>query len=327
MISLVVPCYNVKAFIKDFTECVFVQTYTHFEVIFVDDGSVDGTAEYLEKLCAGEEKFILLRQKNGGPAAARNAGIAKAKGEWLVFADADDMFAPEYLEKLLDAAQNADIAACGVKWAGENCPAQKAVASGKNSTTYCENQEKFLLDLLSGKKYLYSVWNKIYSRRVIEQAGVFDEGIFYGEDLEFNFRCFSACSRIAYTPKKLYFYRKCRGGIVRSKFNERKLTVQEGAQKMQKGAKFAKVLQYAKAFECLACTEMLCRILATNYSSRAKIASLLEGIKRNRGSMLRAKGFALYKRLFIPAAYPLLKIAFAKRMESTTRRERSRQKT
>lgn len=327
MISLIVPCYNVKDFIKDFVECVFAQTYTHFEVIFVDDGSVDGTAEFLDGVCKENANFHLVRRENGGSSAARNTGLRQAEGEWVVFADADDLLAPEYLENLLAAAQNADIAVCGARSVEESYPVRKATASGKTVYMYCENHEKFILDLLSGNKYLYCVWNKIYKRRVVEEVGGFDEGIFYGEDLEFNFRYFSRCTRVAYTPQKLYFYRRRRGGIVRSKFNGRKLSVQNVAQKMRMGAKSAKVLQYINAFECLSCTEMLWRILATDYSNGAKILSLIQGIKSNSGSMLRAKGFAIYKRLLIPAAYPILKLAVLIKIKSAIRHERSQQKT
>jgi len=93
-ISVVIPAYNAARFLPRCLKSVFAQTLKPVEVIVVDDGSTDNTAALAAKLGAS-----VLARPNGGPAAARNAGISKASGEWIALLDADDQWSPEKLER------------------------------------------------------------------------------------------------------------------------------------------------------------------------------------------------------------------------------------
>jgi len=93
-ISVVIPAYNAARFLPRCLESVFAQTLKPLEVIVVDDGSTDNTAAVAEELGA-----TVLRRPNGGPGAARNAGIQFATGEWIALLDADDLWAAEKLER------------------------------------------------------------------------------------------------------------------------------------------------------------------------------------------------------------------------------------
>ena len=93
-ISVVIPAYNAARFLPRCLESVFAQTLKPLEVIVVDDGSTDNTAAVAEELGA-----TVLRRPNGGPGAARNAGIQFASGEWIALLDADDLWAAEKLER------------------------------------------------------------------------------------------------------------------------------------------------------------------------------------------------------------------------------------
>lgn len=99
MISVVIPLYNKKESIAHTLECVLKQTYQDFEVVVVDDGSTDGSAEIVEGVADG--RIRLIRQENGGVSAARNRGIKEAKREYVAFLDADDEWKPEHLETLV----------------------------------------------------------------------------------------------------------------------------------------------------------------------------------------------------------------------------------
>ncbi len=105
LVSVVVPAFNRAAAIGDCLRSVQVQTYQNWEVIVVDDGSVDGTAEVVTQLGAKDSRIRLLRQDhNRGAQAARNAGIRAARGEWIAFLDSDDLFLPCSLERRLEVA-------------------------------------------------------------------------------------------------------------------------------------------------------------------------------------------------------------------------------
>ncbi|WP_254568468.1 glycosyltransferase family 2 protein [Oscillatoria sp. HE19RPO] len=100
LISVIVPVYNLEQYIVDTIQSVLAQTYKHFELIVIDDGSTDRTAEICESF--DEPKLKLIRQKNKGANAARNAGLRIAQGDYIAFLDGDDLWLPEKLAKHIE---------------------------------------------------------------------------------------------------------------------------------------------------------------------------------------------------------------------------------
>ncbi|MBK9122946.1 MAG: glycosyltransferase [Chloroflexi bacterium] len=100
-ISIVIPAYNARSTIADAVDSCLAQTFPDFEIIVVDDGSSDGTADLLAERYADEPRLRVIRQENAGVSAARNAGIAAARGEFIHFLDADDNLLPQKLEASL----------------------------------------------------------------------------------------------------------------------------------------------------------------------------------------------------------------------------------
>ncbi len=111
-VSVVIPAYNVQRFIRQTLDSVLAQTYRDFEVLVIDDGSTDGTAEIATDY---GEPVRVLRQENAGPSAARNHGIREARGDFVAFLDADDLWRPEKLAEqmpLFDAAGRVGLVYC-----------------------------------------------------------------------------------------------------------------------------------------------------------------------------------------------------------------------
>lgn len=111
MISVVVPVYNVASYLERCVQSVLRQTYKNLEVILVDDGSTDGSAELCDQLASIDTRIQVVHQKNQGLSSARNTGIRQATGEYMVFIDSDDEWLfDDGLEKLLKAtSQNKDL--------------------------------------------------------------------------------------------------------------------------------------------------------------------------------------------------------------------------
>jgi glycosyltransferase involved in cell wall biosynthesis len=107
-ISVIIPAYNAESFITETLNSVLTQSYRDLEVIVIDDGSTDRTAKIVEKIARGDTRVRLVFQQNAGVAAARNAGIKVARGEWFAFLDADDIWHPHKLEKQLRRFQQLD---------------------------------------------------------------------------------------------------------------------------------------------------------------------------------------------------------------------------
>ena len=125
VVSIVTPVYNVKKFIRETMDCVRAQTFEAWEMLLVEDGSTDGTPEeilrYLEE--TGESRIRLIRQEdNGGAARARNRGVTEARGRFIAYVDADDLWEPEKLERQLRFMEEkkAAFSFTGYEFADEN---------------------------------------------------------------------------------------------------------------------------------------------------------------------------------------------------------------
>ena len=137
-VSIIIPCYNVERFLTSCIESLAAQkTQYSFEAIFVNDGSTDGTKEILDQAKKKYPIFQCIHQPNQGCGAARNTGMRKAKGEYLLFVDADDVVSDNYVEALVGCvkASGADLGACAYYSFTENGLRYKEVQWPKNVKT------------------------------------------------------------------------------------------------------------------------------------------------------------------------------------------------
>lgn len=101
LVSIVTPVYNGAKYVCETIDSVLRQTYANWEMIVVDDGSKDNSAEIINEYVRRDKRIVLLRQANGGSASARNNGIRNAKGQYIALLDADDLWEPDFLESQL----------------------------------------------------------------------------------------------------------------------------------------------------------------------------------------------------------------------------------
>lgn len=115
-ISIIVPIFNAQEHLDECLSSIQAQTLKDWECVCVNDGSTDKSVELVESFIARDSRFRIVSQKNGGPGAARNRGLADVECEWFSFVDADDVIHPELLEHLLSLAKShkADLAVCGL---------------------------------------------------------------------------------------------------------------------------------------------------------------------------------------------------------------------
>ena len=125
LISIIVPVYNVEKYIRETLSCVEAQTYPHWELLLVEDCSTDGTVEKITDYLAGkkDDRIRLIRQpSNQGAARARNRGLQEAKGRYIAYLDADDLWVPGKLERELAFMKEKDAAFAftGYEFVNEN---------------------------------------------------------------------------------------------------------------------------------------------------------------------------------------------------------------
>ena len=112
-ISVILPCYNAERYLNACFESLFAQSMRDFEVIFIDDGSLDGSLAIARRCAGRDDRIRVFAQENQGVSAARNLGLSHARGEWITFVDGDDILPPDALETLLSgAAEDVDMVVC-----------------------------------------------------------------------------------------------------------------------------------------------------------------------------------------------------------------------
>lgn len=122
MVSIIIPVYKVEKYLSKCIESIFKQTYFDLELILVDDGSPDKCPEICDTYASKDERVVVIHQKNAGVSAARNAGLEKAKGEYIGFVDPDDWIAPEMYKKMISELESSesDLAICGYEYYDED---------------------------------------------------------------------------------------------------------------------------------------------------------------------------------------------------------------
>ena len=117
MISVIMPVYNSEKYIQRMIDSLCIQTYPHFEVILVDDGSNDGSGNICDSVCEKDDRFKVIHQNNAGAGSARNTGLMHVSGEWVAFLDSDDQIPEDYFEVLVNRQNEtgADAVICSVE--------------------------------------------------------------------------------------------------------------------------------------------------------------------------------------------------------------------
>ena len=208
LISIVIPCYNIEKYIVKTLDSVFFQTYSHLEVIAVDDGSVDGTGAALDQYAEKEPRLHVFHQDNSGVSRARLRGVAAASGEYVGFVDGDDLIDDDMYERLYEniVRNDADISHCGYRMIIHG-RTDYYYNSGK---TVIQNTKQGLSDLLEGAKVEPGLWNKLFHRRlfdpVLQEKTIIDLSLRENEDLLMNYCLFSEAKRSVYEDFCPYQY-------------------------------------------------------------------------------------------------------------------------
>ena len=203
-VSVIIPAYNCSKFIRETLDSVFSQTFTNFETIFVNDGSSD-TEELEEILVRYFDSLVYIKQENCGTAAARNTAIKNARGEFLAFLDADDVWLPEYLASQIEAIteKNCDMIYADAFLFGD------LVGKNKRFMEECPSNGKVTpRSLISGECNVINS-GTVARREIILRAGMFDESLprIGMEDFDLWFRLARLGARIEYQKKVLLKYR------------------------------------------------------------------------------------------------------------------------
>ena len=207
LVSLVIPVYNTGRPAKKLLQIIQKQSYQNLDVVVVDDGSTDDSLSILQELAATDSRLRIFHQNNSGQSSARNLGISKAQGDYIIFLDSDDLIEPTFIQKLVAAVDcNAFepdakpeelasreirhkplLAVTGFEYRRLHQNTKKAVftdpALARNTN---DTDKSYILRLLLKDGRLYSSVNKIFRTKIIKDNHIlFDTTLNFAEDTKF----------------------------------------------------------------------------------------------------------------------------------------------
>lgn len=219
-VSVIIPVYNAEAYLCKCVDSVLSQTLREIEVILVDDGSTDSSGAICDAYSERDSRITVMHLENGGPARARNHGIAVASGEYIGFVDSDDYVELTMLETLYKKAvdTNSDIAMCGYYLAYEQKNIQAAMEYDWEYVGKESIRNGLIRRYYAGENTgLYSMVNKIMRRGMIHKHHItVNEQLKRAEDAWFVFDCLKAAQKVVYLPQAMYFYRQNEASIMHS---------------------------------------------------------------------------------------------------------------
>lgn len=202
MISVIVPVYNIKAYIEECIVSLSAQSYRNLEIILVDDGSTDGSGKICDKYAKQDNRIVVLHKDNGGLSDARNYGIDRAHGDLLGFVDGDDWVHPRMYELMLEVMETwqADVVTCWFEQMDRDFVKRQY------------SQKELDIKLLTGADALIDIetplvvaWNKLYKKELFENIR-YPKGKLHEDEFVIH-RIFYQCRKVAVIDKALYFYR------------------------------------------------------------------------------------------------------------------------
>lgn len=232
LISIIVPVYNVESFVSKCIDSIIAQSYSNWELILIDDGSMDASGSICDHYCGTDNRIVCIHQENKGVSFARNEGLKLVNGDYIIFLDADDWIEQEMLEKLLEAAERngADMACC------DSYNVEKT-EDGRIVRTQRHVWGKIKEDrTVTGKELYYAIfyrsatlWNKLFCVGVLDGL-CFNTKMSYGEDTDFLLRAMERVSKAALIQYCGYNYCVNRNGnVVSAQIDRRSLELIENA--------------------------------------------------------------------------------------------------
>ena len=230
LVSIIVPIYNAEIYLKDCLESIKNQTYKNIEVIMVDDGSKDGSAGIARRYASSDSRFIYILQENSGVSVARNTGLKKATGQYLCFADSDDILHCDMVrvhhEKVVESGL--DIGVSTYKVFKDKSEIVDNKPCDLLAKTSIKSDKEALIAMLKDAKYSGYTWNKIFKTSLVkDSSGLkvgFEKKLHMCEDLYFCSVLMKKAGKVAFYDQDLYYYFDNVNGITSGKYSKKLFT-------------------------------------------------------------------------------------------------------
>ena len=219
-LSFIVPVYNAEKYLEACIQSILSQTLTAFELICVDDGSTDRSKEIISDLAKHDKRILFIQQKNAYAGVARNNGMASARGKYLLFLDADDLFEPNMLETMVHKVEEdkADICLCGA----DRYHTNTGIYEPANWLLNVKRAPKKLpFNRKDCSRYIFQItspapWTKLFRSEFIKEKGLSFQQIKRCNDLAFTMSAMAQAEKITVVNQVLVHYRVDTGTSLQS---------------------------------------------------------------------------------------------------------------
>ena len=220
VVSIIVPVYNAKEYLRRCVDSILGQEYTDFELLLIDDGSQDGSGAICDEYAAKDMRVRVIHKENGGVSEARNLAMKNARGTYLQFADSDDWITPDATKLLVRMAEEdgCDLVISDFyRVAGE-----RVSQKGDIEEDGCMTREQFAAHMMENPADFYYgvLWNKLYRRELFQEIR-YPLGRIH-EDEATTYRIYDQVKRAAYVDSSLYGYFVTPASITRG-FNPKRM--------------------------------------------------------------------------------------------------------
>jgi len=222
LVSVIVPVYNVEKYLKYCIESLLAQDYEDLEIILVDDGSTDSSADICDEYAHRYANVHAFHKENGGLSDARNFGMKHAFGKWITFVDSDDTLCPNYVSTMVKFAEEntLDIAVCDFYQTSEDELGRTHQKKSSDREYFWEKHNGTKV-LLYQKKFTTSACAKLYKRSLFSSVQ-FPVGKLH-EDVGTIYKVFEMAQKIGYIDKRMYCYLQRNHSITHTVFSIRKM--------------------------------------------------------------------------------------------------------
>lgn len=206
LVSIIIPVYNAVDYVEKCLDSLIGQTYRNIEVIVVDDGSTDKTADVCDRIAGTDPRIQVIHENNQGAGAARNTGLCRAKGNYICFVDADDIVSKHYVKGLLSAIRDKELAICGFD---HNVNPKKEVEKNYKveGLDQCHIYKRMFDTDEAGEPCYGYLWNKMFHKSIIDAYDLkFQSEYVMWEDMYFCCQYAAKIREAGYVRDCLYHY-------------------------------------------------------------------------------------------------------------------------
>jgi glycosyltransferase involved in cell wall biosynthesis len=214
LVSVIIPIYNVELYLRDCLDSVIGQSYGNLEIILVNDGSLDRSAEICTEYAKKDVRVKIINKLNGGLSSARNIGLDSAQGDYISFVDSDDVINENFIQILISLLLNSEASISICDYSLFSTHLSQSASNYDGCFQLFTGQ--FMLENLYSKNWVPKnviAWNKLYKKSVWEGLR-YPEGVIHEDEYVIH-HIFGQVDQVAYTCAPLYYYRQREASITK----------------------------------------------------------------------------------------------------------------